>query len=65
LYRGIYEKARNIYLGHQEGVGLLVNEVDSHSTVVYDEEKHCIVQPCDVDDKKNKTSKRTGLSCLF
>ena len=32
------------YLGYQEGVGLLVNEVDSHSTVAYDEEKHCIVE---------------------
>ena len=32
------------YLGYQEGIGLLVNEVDSHSTVAYDEEKHCIMK---------------------
>ena len=32
------------YLGYQEGIGLLVNEVDSHSTVAYDEKKHCMVE---------------------
>ena len=49
---GAYMKKPVTYLGYQEGIGLLVNEVDSHSTVTYDEEKHCIVQHCMVDDNK-------------